>query len=26
VPHLHRFEIFGTPDDVRIVRDGLETL
>ncbi|MFD1715044.1 class Ib ribonucleoside-diphosphate reductase assembly flavoprotein NrdI [Amnibacterium flavum] len=26
VPHLYRFEVFGTPDDVRIVRDGLETL
>jgi protein involved in ribonucleotide reduction len=26
VPHLYRFELFGTPDDVRIVRDGLETI
>jgi protein involved in ribonucleotide reduction len=26
VPHLYRFEVFGTPDDVRIVHDGLETL
>jgi protein involved in ribonucleotide reduction len=26
VPHLYRFELFGTPDDVRAVRDGLETL
>ena len=26
VPHLYRFELFGTPDDVRIVSDGLETL
>ena len=25
VPHLYRFEVFGTPDDVRIVHDGLET-
>ena len=24
VPHLYRFEVFGTPDDVRIVHDGLE--
>ncbi|WP_369054474.1 class Ib ribonucleoside-diphosphate reductase assembly flavoprotein NrdI [Kineococcus terrestris] len=26
VPLLHRFELFGTPDDVRRVRDGLDTL
>lgn len=26
VPHMYRFELFGTPDDVRVVRDGLETL
>jgi protein involved in ribonucleotide reduction len=26
VPHLYRFELFGTPDDVRVVRDGMETL
>jgi protein involved in ribonucleotide reduction len=26
VPHLYRFELFGTPDDVQIVTDGLETL
>ena len=25
VPHLYRFEVFGTPDDVRIVHEGLET-
>jgi len=25
VPHLYRFEVFGTPDDVRIVHDGLES-
>ena len=25
VPHLYRFELFGTPDDVRVVHDGLET-
>lgn len=24
VPHLYRFELFGTPDDVRAVQDGLE--
>ena len=24
VPNLYRFEVFGTPDDVRIVHDGLE--
>lgn len=24
VPHLYRIEVFGTPDDVRIVHDGLE--
>jgi len=26
VPHLYRFELFGTPDDVRAVREGMETL
>ncbi len=26
VPHLYRFELFGTPDDVRIVHDGLDAL
>ena len=25
VPHMYRFEVLGTPDDVRIVHDGLET-
>jgi protein involved in ribonucleotide reduction len=24
VPHLYKFEIFGTPDDVRAVDEGLE--
>ncbi|MWB97094.1 class Ib ribonucleoside-diphosphate reductase assembly flavoprotein NrdI [Agromyces seonyuensis] len=24
VPHLYRFELFGTPDDVRVVIDGLD--
>ena len=24
VPHLYRFELFGTPDDVIAVREGLE--
>lgn len=24
VPHLYRFELFGTPDDVTAVKDGLE--
>jgi len=24
VPVLYKFELFGTPDDVRIVREGLE--
>ncbi|WP_025132552.1 class Ib ribonucleoside-diphosphate reductase assembly flavoprotein NrdI [Leucobacter sp. PH1c] len=24
VPVLYRFELFGTPDDVRVVHDGLE--
>lgn len=24
VPHMYRFELFGTPDDVRIVHEGLE--
>ncbi|MCU1446003.1 MAG: class Ib ribonucleoside-diphosphate reductase assembly flavoprotein NrdI [Cryobacterium sp.] len=24
VPHLYRFEVFGTPDDVATVHDGLE--
>jgi protein involved in ribonucleotide reduction len=26
VPHLYRFELFGTPDDVRVVNDGLDAL
>ncbi len=26
VPHLYRFELFGTADDVNVVRQGLETL
>ena len=26
VPHLYRFELFGTQDDVTAVRDGLEEL
>ncbi|GAA0299245.1 class Ib ribonucleoside-diphosphate reductase assembly flavoprotein NrdI [Kineococcus aurantiacus] len=26
VPHLYRFELFGTPDDVRRVREGLDSL
>ncbi|PJJ55708.1 class Ib ribonucleoside-diphosphate reductase assembly flavoprotein NrdI [Compostimonas suwonensis] len=26
VPHLYRFEVFGTPDDVRIVHEGLDSL
>lgn len=25
VPHLYRFEVFGTPDDVEAVSHGLET-
>ncbi|MFC6354578.1 class Ib ribonucleoside-diphosphate reductase assembly flavoprotein NrdI [Luethyella okanaganae] len=25
VPHLYRFEVFGTPDDVRIVEEGLDS-
>lgn len=25
VPYLYRFELFGTPDDVTAVREGLET-
>jgi protein involved in ribonucleotide reduction len=25
VPHLYRFEIFGTPDDVQVVHDGLDS-
>lgn len=25
VPVLYKFELFGTPDDVRIVQDGLES-
>ncbi|MWV49168.1 class Ib ribonucleoside-diphosphate reductase assembly flavoprotein NrdI [Rathayibacter sp. VKM Ac-2803] len=25
VPHLYRFEVFGTPDDVRAVDEGLDT-
>jgi protein involved in ribonucleotide reduction len=24
VPHLYRFEVFGTPDDVRAVTEGLD--
>ncbi|MFC4222770.1 class Ib ribonucleoside-diphosphate reductase assembly flavoprotein NrdI [Lysinibacter cavernae] len=24
VPHMYRFEVFGTPDDVQVVHDGLE--
>ena len=24
IPHLYRFELFGTPDDVTAVREGLE--
>ncbi|MEJ3405609.1 class Ib ribonucleoside-diphosphate reductase assembly flavoprotein NrdI [Rathayibacter sp. YIM 133350] len=24
VPHLYRFEVFGTPDDVRTVNEGLD--
>ncbi|GAA3599631.1 class Ib ribonucleoside-diphosphate reductase assembly flavoprotein NrdI [Klugiella xanthotipulae] len=24
VPHMYRFEVFGTPDDVEIVHNGLE--
>ncbi len=24
VPHMYRFELFGTPDDVQVVHDGLE--
>lgn len=26
VPHLYRFELFGTEDDVRAVQEGLDTL
>lgn len=26
VPHLYRFEVFGTEDDVRVVNEGLDTL
>ncbi|WP_430591753.1 class Ib ribonucleoside-diphosphate reductase assembly flavoprotein NrdI [Humidisolicoccus flavus] len=26
VPHLYRFELFGTPDDVRVVTEGLDEL
>ncbi|WNM23695.1 class Ib ribonucleoside-diphosphate reductase assembly flavoprotein NrdI [Demequina capsici] len=26
VPHLYKFELFGTPDDVTAVREGLENL
>ena len=26
VPHLYRFELFGTPDDVRVVTEGLDAL
>jgi protein involved in ribonucleotide reduction len=25
VPHLYRFELFGTSDDVTAVREGLES-
>ena len=25
VPHLYRVEVFGTPDDVRIVHEGLDS-
>jgi protein involved in ribonucleotide reduction len=25
VPHLYRFELFGTPDDVRTVQEGLDS-
>jgi protein involved in ribonucleotide reduction len=25
VPNLYRFEVFGTPDDVRVVHEGLES-
>ncbi|WP_395244285.1 class Ib ribonucleoside-diphosphate reductase assembly flavoprotein NrdI [Agromyces sp. MMS24-K17] len=24
VPHLYRFEVFGTPDDVKVVTEGLD--
>ena len=26
VPHLYRFEVFGTEDDVRVVNEGLDSL
>lgn len=26
VPHLYRFELFGTADDVRVVNEGLDAL
>ena len=26
VPHLYRFELFGTADDVRVVQEGLDAL
>jgi len=26
VPHLYKFEVFGTEDDVRVVNEGLDTL
>ena len=26
VPHLYRFELFGTPDDVRVVTEGVDAL
>ncbi|WP_062201558.1 class Ib ribonucleoside-diphosphate reductase assembly flavoprotein NrdI [Demequina salsinemoris] len=26
VPHLYKFELFGTPDDVTAVREGLDDL
>jgi protein involved in ribonucleotide reduction len=25
VPNLYRFEVFGTPDDVKVVHEGLES-
>jgi protein involved in ribonucleotide reduction len=26
VPHLYRFEVFGTEDDVKVVNEGLDSL
>ncbi|MFD3443118.1 class Ib ribonucleoside-diphosphate reductase assembly flavoprotein NrdI [Microbacteriaceae bacterium 4G12] len=26
VPHLYKFEVFGTEDDVRVVNEGLDSL